>query len=279
MSLKKLIFSPFYILCILCTLWCVGLLVLYMASHQKLFSLLELFFTADGHIANKSTAFLKVLLAPVTLFILFLVPKLMQKRVLKVNYLFAYITFFAVHFMIYVLHNRFVEKQIEGNVLENLTVILSLFASTLFLFSAFRGNLFSYLLSVFWLLFALEEASWGQRYFDFSTPNFFLEKNHQKEVNLHNFFNPYFGSIYVIFNFLIFSTLTLFSELSVLKKIYNLPSIFFVIKLSDKYSIWIIPLILVGASFAPGHEFVEQQWSLFGLLLASLLILERRKYS
>ena len=71
-SLKKLIFSPFYIFCILCTLWCVGLLVLYMASHQKLFSLLELFFTADGHIANKSNAFLKVLLAPVTLFILFL---------------------------------------------------------------------------------------------------------------------------------------------------------------------------------------------------------------
>ena len=278
MNFKKLIFSPFHAYCIFCTIWCVGLLVLYMISHQKLFSLLELFFTADGHIANKGTAFLKALLAPVTLFILFLVPKLMQKRNLKVNYLFAYITFFAVHFMIYIFHNRFVEKQIEGNALENLTVILSLFASTLFLFSAFRGNLLSYLLSVFWLIFALEEASWGQRYFDFSTPNFFLEKNYQKEVNLHNFLNPYFGSIYVIFNFLIFSTLTLFSELSVLKKMYNLPSISFVIKLSDKYSIWIIPLILIGASFAPGHEFVEQQWSLFGLLLASLLILERRTH-
>lgn len=38
------------------------------------------------------------------------------------------------------------------------------------------------------LYFALEEASWGQWYFGWDSPEYFLEHNKQKETNLHNTF-------------------------------------------------------------------------------------------
>lgn len=40
------------------------------------------------------------------------------------------------------------------------------------------------------ILFALEEISWGQRVFDFSSPQVFEAHNDQGETNLHNFANP-----------------------------------------------------------------------------------------
>ncbi len=44
-----------------------------------------------------------------------------------------------------------------------------------------------YLLTAIFMFFALgEEISWGQRLFQFSTPEFFLEHNAQQEANLHN---------------------------------------------------------------------------------------------
>ena len=39
-----------------------------------------------------------------------------------------------------------------------------------------------------------EEVSWGQRFFDIPTPDFFNTFNHQKELNLHNFNTRFFNN-------------------------------------------------------------------------------------
>jgi hypothetical protein len=41
-------------------------------------------------------------------------------------------------------------------------------------------------LSLFCLVVALEEISWGQRVFGYRPPTYFLERNYQQELNLHN---------------------------------------------------------------------------------------------
>lgn len=47
-----------------------------------------------------------------------------------------------------------------------------------------RVIIFFYLIGVLYYFF--EEISWGQHFFDWKTPEFFSEINHQNETNLHN---------------------------------------------------------------------------------------------
>jgi hypothetical protein len=55
------------------------------------------------------------------------------------------------------------------------------------------------------VLAALEEISWGQHFFGFSPPEFFLRHNRQREVNLHNLVRfatlsrPFIGALLVFF--------------------------------------------------------------------------------
>jgi len=97
----------------------------------------------------------------------------------------------------------------EDNVLENLTAILLLSGSGLWLFRFFkyrRGK------SGWWKLFQLffagllffgfaEEISWGQRIIGFETPEFFRENNKQYEVGIHNLTYKGFSVNQWIFSF------------------------------------------------------------------------------
>lgn len=271
MMMKKR--SSFLTYFFLCCFYYVGFLLFYLISEENLFMILTSFLTADGDISSKTSGLYKCLLTPLAFFVIFLVPKFM-KRKLDVNYYFIYILFISIHFLIYIHFSR-IEKPIEGSFLESSTVLISLVAVAIFIFTGFRGHSASFILAVFWFIFSMEEISWGQKVFDFEIPKFFVQYNDQSELNFHNFFNSYFGSIYVIFNFLIFCSLTFFSELKIFQRLYRLISINFVIKVSDRFSIWIIPLMLIGATIVPGHEFVEQQWSLLGFILASLLAVQQ----
>lgn len=58
------------------------------------------------------------------------------------------------------------------------------------------------------LLFYLEEISWGQQIFHWSSPAFFTTWNYQQETNLHNFFNPVFDFLYPLFGMGIFLVLS-----------------------------------------------------------------------
>ncbi|MCP4141710.1 MAG: hypothetical protein GY755_15795 [Chloroflexi bacterium] len=46
-------------------------------------------------------------------------------------------------------------------------------------------------------IFMMEELSWGQRIFGWATSDTVFMDNYQKETNVHNFFNPYFTSLYL----------------------------------------------------------------------------------
>jgi len=70
-------------------------------------------------------------------------------------------------------------------------------------------NLFLYLYTIFLCFFFLEEISWGQHFFNWQSPEFFMNFNSQNETNIHNinsFFNEFprlILSIYCGLSFLI----------------------------------------------------------------------------
>lgn len=69
-----------------------------------------------------------------------------------------------------------------------------LFASIMCFYRAsilkpFRGMTFATCLvlgGIIFLAFAMDEISWGQRLFDFSTPNFFITHNTKMQLNFHH---------------------------------------------------------------------------------------------
>ena len=87
----------------------------------------------------------------------------------------------------------------EDGLFESLTAIL-LFVTFIQFFRAGRYaakhllgrriilGLFS--LSIFSMVFMMEEISWGQRIFSWESPEIIKQFNYQQETNLHNIFNP-----------------------------------------------------------------------------------------
>ena len=82
----------------------------------------------------------------------------------------------------------------EDGVGETATVILLISAACYFFLSSRRlrergeklVSVIVFLVLVFTILLALEEVSWGQRIFGWSTPAFISDLNYQDETNLHN---------------------------------------------------------------------------------------------
>ena len=85
---------------------------------------------------------------------------------------------------------------VEDGVIENLSAINWLVgAIVLFVLCFQKRNLWLFLLAVFFTLCLGEEISWGQRMFDFHTPEFIQNNNFQGEFNMHNlnFFERRYG--------------------------------------------------------------------------------------
>lgn len=69
-------------------------------------------------------------------------------------------------------------------------------------------------IAILTFLAAMEEMSWGQHLFHFSSSEFFLENNLQEETNLHNFMDPnLFSSIIYTNIYIFFVFIPLFSKL------------------------------------------------------------------
>ncbi|QDS96087.1 hypothetical protein FF011L_48910 [Roseimaritima multifibrata] len=82
----------------------------------------------------------------------------------------------------------------ERGIAENLTWIFLLLSSVVLITGVIRRK--QYTLESIPLLFALmyfvaagEEASWGQHWLKFSTPEILMDINSQKELNLHNIYS------------------------------------------------------------------------------------------
>ena len=88
-------------------------------------------------------------------------------------------------------HSVFFDLTVEDSYVENLTAIL-LFLTGLLLVNVatMERRIFQrcvYILGCVAFMFAAgEEISWGQRIFDFETPDILMEMNRQNEFNIHN---------------------------------------------------------------------------------------------
>lgn len=82
----------------------------------------------------------------------------------------------------------------EGGFFQSLIFGTILFASAMCFYRAsilkpFRGGTFSaslIVMGIIFLCFALDEISWGQVFFHFDTPEFFLTRNSQQQLNFHH---------------------------------------------------------------------------------------------
>ena len=90
----------------------------------------------------------------------------------------------------------------EDEWVENLTVVWFLLAGFLLFGTAWMERSFFrrcvYILGGMAMVFAAgEEISWGQRIFEFATPDFLMPLNQQKEFTVHNIANGMFDIIYL----------------------------------------------------------------------------------
>ena len=107
--------------------------------------------------------------------------------------------------------------------------LFAFFLSGMLAYSATRYRPFFAFLTLACLYVLLEEISWGQRIIGFSSPEFFVDNNLQKETNLHNFLvGPYDTLIKDTIEY------TLACSLIVFGLIYPLA-----IKLNWKPSLWL----------------------------------------
>ncbi len=88
----------------------------------------------------------------------------------------------------------FMEYLKEDGLVENLTVLFLAASAGIAVWRAVKGwqagrklETLTWVLLAFLFFFAAgEEISWGQRIFGLETPEYFIDKNLQKEINLHN---------------------------------------------------------------------------------------------
>jgi hypothetical protein len=121
--------------------------------------------------------------------------------IIKVAYLLAFLLTFSWFF----LKNRELYK--EDHLFQNFTALL-LFGSSSFMGArlAKPGGLGRWCLfsgAMFFFILGMEEISWGQRIFNWETPEAWSKVNYQDETNVHNLFNPILKYIYAAGNLLL----------------------------------------------------------------------------
>ena len=262
------------LLCRFSVFWMIGVLVLIAFDYDGLVAFLEKYVSPDGILTSPKSVIFIVLIEPILILIIFL--SSFNKWRFPVKYLFPYLTLFGAHLLLYSIFINFVlvDLPMEDSFLEWLTVVLAIIASVLFFTSGLMGSRFAFILCIAWLIFALEEISWGQRIFDIDSPELFLEHNFQQETNIHNFLvNPYAPWYYNSFNLLLFCFFSYFRKVQLFSRLYKIQGVPDVLKVSDKYGLWVVPLFILSAYQYMGGEFIEEQWGVFGVLLSSLLLL------
>ena len=245
---------------------------------------LERHISSDGEITSKYFAVCVVCLCPLYFFVIFILSVNLFNffKVFPVKpsiYLLIYLIIFFTHLIIHLnANNIFSQTMIEDGFLEWATVGTTILATILFFFAGAFGVRCAFFLGIFWLIFAMEEISWGQRILAIESPQSFIKYNYQKELNFHNFLNPIISYLYLIFFLTIASIFTSFRNVRLFSLVYSLKSVSFVMKVGDKYNIPVILIFCTLASLASFNlsEFLEEQLALIGLFL-SLIILRELK--
>ena len=260
--------------------WLAAVGGLYLLAPDFLLQTMESLISHDGQIDRFAATTLKLALAPGLALALFLFGLDAARRYPAPAALLAlWPGWFALYYLFYrwFVQNILENGPTEDSLLEWGTFFFSMAAVLLFLLLGLRGLRLGFLLAFGFFVFGGEEISWGDRVLDFRTPDFFAQNNIQSETNLHNFLNPAFGWLYVTVNFTAFLALTRAREWPALAAFYRREGMQTLLRASDRAALWMAPLLLVLASVFPGDEYVEEQWSLIGFLLALLLWREHRR--
>ena len=251
--------------------------ILFFTDFNLLIELLERYISSDGEIMAKNHYFAvaTLCLCPLYFFVVFILAVYIYKFFsAKMSiYLLIYFIIFFTHLIIN-LNPSYIFG--EDGFLEWTTVVVSILATILFFFASAFGVRCAFFLGFFWLIFAMEEISWGQRVFGIDSPQFVENYNYQNELNLHNFLNPVIEYLYLIFFLIIASIFTSFRNAHLLSSIYSSPSVYFVMKVGDKYNIavMLILCVLVSPAYFELTEFLEQQLALIGLILSVTILRE-----
>jgi len=124
----------------------------------------------------------------------------MSSKVTLRPYIISIIIFLTLNYSVYLLFDIDIAVKItqfiggEDGIVEYMTFFSFLVAFFMFIRTfLINKNIFYLLLAIVFFLGAGEEISWGQRIFNFSTPEALQEMNVQKEFNIHNIgiFNTY----------------------------------------------------------------------------------------
>ena len=163
----------------------------------------------------------------------------------------------------------------EDGILEYLTVLFALLSSFLILLSLRNQKskieiFVKIFLSLLFFIFGMEEISWGQRIIGLETPQFLAVINHQKEINFHNIFNPYFKIFYTLFNLKIalFIYLSINYKKFIVKFFKSEKYIFLLPNKNYEYLIYIFLIAAVQPQImgTNGYELSEEIFSIFILL-------------
>ena len=247
-----------------------------------LIEFLERNISSDGEITSKYFAVTAVCLFPLYYFLIIILSvnlfKFFKLFPIKLSiYLLIYLIIFFTHLIIHLnANNIFNQTMKEDGFLEWATVGVAILAMILFFFASAFGVRCAFFLGIFWLIFAMEEISWGQRILEIESPPLVEKYNYQEELNFHNFLNPIISHLYFIFFLTITSVFTSFRNARLFSLLYSLKSVSFVMKVGDRYNIAVILIFCTLASLAYFDlaEFLEEQLALIGLILSFIILRE-----
>ena len=227
-----------------CFLWIVFFICYGFIDFYNLIGHLENF-AHDRHIERKVLAYITLLFIPFyAVIVLTLIYKIYKDwALIPVGFLLLYSLLFGITLILYMYGNleiTFGLEKGEDSALEWLTVILSVIAAIIFFIAGLSGSRVPIIFGLLWLIFAIEEISWGQRIFGIATPDFFDKYNYQQELNIHNFLNPIINYLYLPFFLILTFLFTSFRKIEKLSKLYKLSSVALLVKVSDKYCLGFI---------------------------------------
>lgn len=182
-------------------------------NYKSYIKFLELNFSSDGFISSPEKAIIEIQIAIIVISVLWIVitSKSGIKSLYKssiFNRLLYFVTFmlFISYYPLQKLYPHLSYLYIEDGFFESLTAVFAIISSLLCLISIYYNNDYISIklaLFVLFFIFGMEEISWGQRIFEWNTPNTLLTINYQNETTIHNILNPYFQLLYPSFNLLL----------------------------------------------------------------------------
>jgi len=255
----------------------VALLFCYFALQDLFFQYLEATFSRDGNITCPKCILEIIVLAFLSLtsiwIILFQIEfnNSVDLSKLSVNTKIGSLLSLLVLFL-WVFLGRDHPLYRDDNLFEWLTFFLSI-ASAIILFIAAPQNpkkyrLFLLFAAIACIIFAMEEISWGQRVFDWSTPGFLKTINIQQETNIHNVISISMSKfLYVVFNLILGAIILLSEKISGVITRFSKFEDFVIFLPTYRFTLFgIFFLILSFQSILGGGELSEQMFSLFLLI-------------